>query len=304
MPQQGDAPRLHLRSKRLWTGWRNLVPHWLWCGQLPELLQRPNCNCFGQVRNWPITTLTAVRDALFTVCAGALAWAGPDALAPGLLASTALAFGQVQGVALALAALGALVAVQSWLLLHLARQHGRLLLKFDNLELKLQGLGVPANGALLASQGFLRGTPAPHFAADALSGRQVSLQSLLDQRQMLLLLFVSADCAPCHELVADLPNLLRRDNLGRLLVISSGSVEANRRHFNALLPEQVLVQSAFEVNELFGVVATPSALRLDRDGRVDSDLAIGGDAIKRLLGPAVPAPAKGLPALVTGAGPG
>ena len=95
-----------------------------------------------------------------------------------------------------------------------------------------------------------------------------------------------------------------RDDLGRLLVISSGSVEANRRNFNALLPEQVLVQSAFEVNELFGVVATPSALRLDRDGRVDSDLAIGGDAIKRLLGTAVPAPAKGLPALVTGAGPG
>lgn len=265
---------------------------------------RPNCNCFGQVRARPITAVTALRDALFTTCAGALAWAGAEGLAPGLLAGTALALGRVQGFALALAVLGALVAVQSWLLLHLARQHGRLLLKIDNLELKLQGLGVPATGALLGSQVLPQGTHAPQFAAGALSGRQVSLQTLLDQRQMLLLLFVSADCAPCHELVAELPGLLQRDGLGRLVVISSGSAEANRRKFNALPPEQVLVQTAFEVNELFGVVATPSALRLDRDGRVDSDLAIGGDAIKLLLGPVAPATAKGRPALFAGAGPG
>ena len=246
--------------------------------------QRPSCNCFGQVRSRPISTATAVRDLLFTACAAVLVWAGADALAPGLLAITVLGLGQAQASNLVMAVLGVLVAIQFWLLLHLTRQHGRVLLKIDNLELKLQGLGVPATGQLLSGQVPPRGSAAPVFVAPTLSGRQISLQSQLAERKPLLLLFVSADCAPCRDLIAELPAWLQRAGRDKLLVISSGSIDANRGKFNDLQADQVLLQTGFEVNALYGVIATPSALRLNADGHIDSDLAIGSDAIKQLLG--------------------
>ncbi len=72
---------------------------------------------------------------------------------------------------------------------------------------------------------------------------------------------------------------------------------------NNLPPDQVLVQSAFDVNALYGVIATPSALRLDHDGHIDSDLAIGSDAIKQLRGVSPgPQPTAGLLSMAPAAG--
>jgi hypothetical protein len=41
----------------------------------------------------------------------------------------------------------------------------------------------------------------------------------------------------------------------------------------------VLLRSGFELNDLFGVMATPSAMRFDPEGRVASGLAVGREPI-------------------------
>lgn len=264
--------------------------------------ERPSCNCFGQVRARPISGATAVRNGVFTACAALLVLAGADTLEHGLLSASASALMSMQGSTVVIAALVVVAAMQFWLMLHLTRQHGRMLLKIDNLELKLQGLGVPTSGQFLSGQVPARGGLAPAFAGTALSGRPVSLSGLVAENRPLLLLFVSADCAPCKELLADLSDWLTAVERQRVLVISSGSAEANRSKFSEQPQDQVLVQDAMEVNELYGVIATPSALRLDRDGCVDSDLAIGHDAIQQLLAASkAPRATPGLQALVSGA---
>lgn len=264
--------------------------------------ERPSCNCFGQVRSRPISGATAVRNGLFTACAALLVLAGADALEPGLVGVSAAAMGAVQGSSVAITILVGVAALQFWLMLHLTRQHGRMLLKIDNLELKLQGLGVPTTGHFLSGQVPARGSPAPDFEGTALSGRPLSLSGLMTEHRPLLMLFVSADCAPCKELLLDLSVWLTASERQRVLVISSGSAEANRSKFSDQPQDLVLVQTALEINERYGVIATPSALRLDRDGRIDSDLAIGHDAIQQLLAAAsAPRATPGLPALATGA---
>lgn len=263
--------------------------------------ERPSCNCFGQVRARPISGATAVRNGVLTACALLVTLAGADGLAFGLPSASAVALGQIQGGTLAIVGLLVIAAVQFWLMLHLTRQHGRMLLKIDNLELKLQGLGVPTTGHFLGGQVPARGSPAPAFAGTALSGHPLSLSGLVAEHRPLLMLFVSADCTPCKELLADLPGWLTASERQRVLVISSGSVEANRSKFSEQPQDQVLVQEAMEINELYGVIATPSALRLDRDGRIDSDLAIGHDAIHQLLAASkTPRAAPGLQALASG----
>ena len=264
--------------------------------------QHPSCNCFGQVRARPIGPATALRNTFFTACAVLLATSGAAALEPGLLGMTLLALGRVQATMLVVVALALVVAVQFWLMLHLTRQHGRLLLKVDNLELKMQGLGVPVAGQFVSAQVPARGTAAPIFEATALSGRPLKLQSLLAERKPLLLLFVSAECAPCKELIAEVPQWLPRGGHERLMVVSSGGLDANRGKFPGLSLDWVAVQVAFEINELYGVMATPSAMRLDSDGNVNSGLAVGSDAIKQLFASAEMRPGMGLPELMPGTG--
>ena len=77
------------------------------------------------------------------------------------------------------------------------------------------------------------------------------------------------------------------------LTISSGSAESNRTTFNNLAPDRVVLQSGQDINQLFGVIATPSALWVGADGRILSTVAVGRDAIRALYDAPVLSPAEG-----------
>src|SRR5205085_2060733 len=84
--------------------------------------------------------------------------------------------------------------IQSWLLLHLLRQHGRILLRMDNLE---HTLGRHSPGLM---SGLPVGSLAPFFELPNPAGETVSLTSLTQLGSPVLLIFSEPRCNPCKAL--------------------------------------------------------------------------------------------------------
>ncbi|RZI59166.1 MAG: redoxin domain-containing protein [Rubrivivax sp.] len=248
---------------------------------------KPSCNCFGQTRSQPISWASVARNGLLVALA---AWLLSGALAAeGAASLTGTLVSGGRGQVLLSTVLVLAVGLLGWLVLHLARQQGRLLLKIDHLELRLQSLGIePAGGVpsletLVSNQVLHVGQAAPAFAATTVAGNTRTLADYVAQSGSQLLVFVGPQCAPCHEVMKEMASWRRQDNEPvHWLTISSGSAESNRTTFNNLAPDRVVLQSGQDINQLFGVIATPSALWVGADGRILSTVAVGRDAIRAL----------------------
>lgn len=245
----------------------------------------PPCNCFGQHRGAPITWATALANSVLLACAGVLVWHAPIVLVDGLALWTLGAAQQVDSAAIAWLLVTLLVALVVWLLCQLVRQQGRLLLRIDALDERMN-LGGIAPLALALPATLHKGELAPEFDAMSLAGRPVSSAQLFQEGRDLLLLFVSPGCAPCRELLAELPSPWQRAD--RLVVITDEAADgaADVGHWGGL---EVLVQREQAVSRRFGAIATPSAVRVRRDGIIATPLAVGRDAILALLGNALQA---------------
>ena len=60
-----------------------------------------------------------------------------------------------------------------------------------------------------------------------------------------------------------------------MLQLSRNDNQANRDHG---LRAPILLEAGFELGPRVGIQGTPSAVRVDADGRLDSDVAVGADA--------------------------
>ncbi|HEX8614780.1 MAG TPA: MauE/DoxX family redox-associated membrane protein [Telluria sp.] len=244
--------------------------------------KHPSCNCFGQVRGAPVDWGVALRSLLLTLCAAYLFWGGNARLEQGLLIEAGRVAADLGRVVVASLAGTCVILLQGWLSLNLVRQQGRLLLKIDNLEHRLAAAGIPASEPMLPSG------PAPAFDAVTLAGSPVSSTTLLGGGTPALLLFVSADCAPCKDLLTALLAWRNAQRAGeRLVIVTSGPAQANRDKLGALLGDDALLQREREINALFGIMATPSALRIDAGGAIAAPLAVGRDQILALAQGAV-----------------
>lgn len=123
------------------------------------------------------------------------------------------------------------------------------------------------------------GIPAPAFSLPDLNGVPVSLSSFLGHPTILL--FWRPDCGFCKKMLADLKAWeadLSPDE-ARLLVISSGSIEANR----ALgLCSPILLSEEGHVSKRFGATGTPMAILVDARGKIASALAEGSSEVLEL----------------------
>jgi peroxiredoxin len=135
------------------------------------------------------------------------------------------------------------------------------------------------------------GAPAPALRFSDLAGGAISLADLRGSRTVLL--FWSNSCSFCQRMLADLKawDAAPPANAPALLVVSDGTPEQNR----ALgLRSRVVIDEAFAAGKAFGANGTPTAVLLDADGKVASDLAVGADAVLALA--SAPAPAQPAPA--------
>src|SRR5438067_1630247 len=92
-----------------------------------------------------------------------------------------------------------LLAGEAWLLLHLLRQQGRLLVRVEALEALGAGTAAP-----VPAPGLPVGAPAPAFRLPDLQGQTVTLETLCGPGKRVLLLFSDPGCGPCTALLPEL----------------------------------------------------------------------------------------------------
>jgi peroxiredoxin len=239
--------------------------------------RRPACRCFGELSAKPLGWKTLVRTALLAAVAGFVVAVGRVDAGPGPGALTTL------GV-VALLGLGFLL-VQTWLLVHVLRQNGRLLVRVEALEARtapgggrLHQIGpVPPAAVATTSPGLPVGTPAPNFSAIDLDGRPVTLAELRVPGRPLVLIFSDPDCRGCATIYPSLAHWQRQhaEEITAVL-ISRGDPERHR----ALSAEHgmtrvVLENPGDDIMAAYRVDITPAAVMIGPDGAIATDIGRG-----------------------------
>jgi peroxiredoxin len=252
----------------------------LYTGVLAYQLQRgrrPSCNCFGQRDATPISSATLFRNGGLLLLAGGLISAGPAyphaPLWPYLLAAPALS------------ACIVVIALQWWLLQHVLQQNGRLILRMDNLELRLDGANIqPLHAVESRPCGLAVGSLAPDFTLPELgSGTPASLARLRAPGLPLLLIFSDSACTPCAEMAPRIDSWQRqfqgRISIAVILRADAGALHRPRAAgtCTTLLHEDRQVASSYDA------LVTPSAVLISAEGTIASHLALGSKEIYDLL---------------------
>jgi len=125
------------------------------------------------------------------------------------------------------------------------------------------------------------GEPAPEIKLPNLEGEDVDLAGLRGEET--LLLFWNPGCGFCQQMLPDLKDweANRPEGAPKLLVVSAGTEEANREQG---LVSTVVLDQQFAVGQAFGSSGTPSAVLIDAEGKVASELALGAPAVLELAG--------------------
>src|SRR5205814_822262 len=161
--------------------------------------RRPACNCFGQARAAPIGVSALMRNGVLMLCSLALALLGAHTEPVTLLSWFEGLYAQREVVQMLLLLLTAAVLFGGWVVLQLLRQQGRLLLRIDNLELRLARSGLPALAVspVVPMMGLDIGTLAPRFSASQLAGGVAAFDHLLSLHMPVILVFSDLACGPC-----------------------------------------------------------------------------------------------------------
>ncbi len=214
--------------------------------------RRPDCHCFGRLHSVPVGWRVLLRNGALAGLALLVAW--QPAAEPGWIEFGAGGF-------------AALIVGQAWVALELLRRHGRALRRIEELEEGLAGPGPLEVGA-----------EAPPFVLPDLDGGSVALESLLPESGRLVLLFSDPGCGACDRVLGE-----AQQEDARIVVISSGTrsevpAKALRYGLNT-----VLLDDGREVSSLYGVVAVPTALLVDGDGRIAADPVVGAPEVIELI---------------------
>jgi peroxiredoxin len=129
------------------------------------------------------------------------------------------------------------------------------------------------------------GAPAPAFELPDLDGARVALDDLHAAGRPVLLVFVDPGCGPCTALV---PSLARWQEQHRealtLVLVSRGTPDENRAKVVGHDGLRMLLQTDREVAEAYQAHGTPGAVVVRPDGTIGGPVAMGAEAITRLLG--------------------
>jgi len=250
--------------------------------------RKPECRCFGQLHSAPAGWSTLIRNAVFAALAAFILWEGREGAGPSLVSwvGTLSAFETAFLVA-ALLMLG-LLAGHWWLLAHMLRQNGRLLVRVEVLENAFapgspQTLTHSRNGGQPV-EGLPVGSPAPPFNLSGLYGETLTLDALRAPGKPVMLFFTDPNCGPCNALLPQVGSW--QDELAYKLsisLISRGTAEENRVKSSEHGLTSVLLQEDWEVSEAYEVTGTPSAVLIRPDGTIGSPVVAGSEAIRSLI---------------------
>jgi peroxiredoxin/uncharacterized membrane protein YphA (DoxX/SURF4 family) len=229
--------------------------------------EEPDCHCFGQIHSAPAGPLTLVRNAVLAAFAAVIvAYGSGPALDAWVKARSASE----------LVAIGASLCAVAALAYALTLRRETMRMKGD--------LAIAQSGGSQGRRGLSVGSDAPAFALKSLQGETVSLATLRERGQPVLLLFMSASCGPCATF---LPTIQQwQETLGARLtmaIITAGTTEQNGEVFGEFGLDYVLVQEASEVADLYDVQFTPSGIFVTPGGKVASPPGEGQQGIEPLV---------------------
>src|SRR5215472_9718720 len=177
----------------------------------------------------------------------------------------------------------ALLAV-CWLGWQLLRQNGRILLRLDDLEKRLDALAFGDPGA---PPGLALGSAAPEFDLPDLTGQHHTLNEY--RGRPVLLVFFNPNCGFCRELLPRLSEAFAsppmeergsRDSETQILIVTTGDPEQNRALFGEhKLDFPVLLQKEMEVAAGYNAHGTPSGYLINPAGKISSGLAMGAESL-------------------------
>jgi hypothetical protein len=241
----------------------------------------PPCHCFGSMHSAPIGVGTLLRTGLFALAAAVLSVAGAPHSGIDLVHRLG-SFSVVGAVeaALCLALVVAVVAAVS-LFIQMTAQNGRLVLRIEELERRV---GAPGGLSEPGPAGLGVGTLAPGFTLDDRDGLPVSLDELRAAGRPVVLVFSDPRCGPCSALLPELARWQAEHvESVTIALITRGPAETNRATGDAAAVRHVLLQRDREVAAAYRSHATPTAVRVEADGRVGSPLVAGAAAIAALV---------------------
>jgi peroxiredoxin len=243
------------------------------------------CHCFGQLHSSRVGWSTLLRNLSLALVAGFVVAADRGVSSPSYMDWIG-EFSRAETLGLSAAAiLLAIIVAGGWFIMNLLRQHGRLLLRLDNLEEQLAARGIIADSSERGSaDGLAPGVPAPVFALPDMSGSSVTLEALLAPHLPLMLVFGHPGCPPCVDMFPELARWQKaHDTDLTIALISQGSLEDNRAVVVEHGIERVLLQPGREIGDAYEAYGTPSAVLVSKEGIVASPVAQGAAAIRVLL---------------------
>jgi thiol-disulfide isomerase/thioredoxin/uncharacterized membrane protein YphA (DoxX/SURF4 family) len=125
------------------------------------------------------------------------------------------------------------------------------------------------------------GQSIPEFSLKDLQGREITSKDL--QGKTTLITFWSMNCGFCLQMIDDLRNWEQEKGADapNLLVFSRNKAE---EHKDLTLDSPILLDDEHKISQKFGMDGTPSAVLVNENGKIVSELAIGAPNIWALLG--------------------
>lgn len=251
----------------------------IWLGR------RPECHCFGQVHSEPIGWPTLARNGGLALLAAILVWQARTN--PGLsIQSVVHDFSAERLFAGSFAFLVLIgIAALFWLVLHLFRQNGRLLLRLEALEANRVLPPRPAAAHPALPSGLPIGSPAMTFDLPDVQGGRTPLEGFLSHGKAAVLIFSDPNCGPCNALLPDIASwqkaLAEEVNV---VIISHGWHDANRAKASEHGLINVLVEtSKRSIAKKYNALGTPTAVAIRQGGTIGSYPVGGADAIRKLF---------------------
>jgi peroxiredoxin len=249
--------------------------------------RRADCHCFGQLHSAPMSWNTVVRNLVLTALAAFLFLQRRQAVKSSLIAWAGdLTLAERVNLVIGSLAL-VLLSVIVFVLVQLLNQQKELIGKLGDLRSDSDDEELPIterDGLIFPTRGLPIGAPAPGFVLSGLERGQLSLDDLLENSKPLLIIFISPGCGPCAALLPDIEGWQQEHAaLLRVAIISSGSHADNRAKFADYSIHSVMLQEKSDADKAYDVYWTPSAVLINPDRSIGSQLASGGDQIRLLL---------------------
>jgi peroxiredoxin len=192
----------------------------------------------------------------------------------------------------AVALAGAIGFALCWVGWQLLRQNGRILLRLDDLDKRLDAFEFCEP----EPEGLALNSPAPEFDLPDLEGNRHRLGQY--RGKSALLVFFNPACGFCRQMAPKLAAFTKAESgeqkaeisstensakPSTVLVVSTGEAEANRQLFGDYhLGFSVLLQKDTEAATAYKANGTPTGYLIDPDGKIASALAVGADALLKL----------------------